>query len=187
MKEPPDDPPGLLMDACVLIDLLKARQSWVLRRIAGRLGPVHVLLAVVAEVHQIADESQLEQLGLRLVEEEMEDAFAAGRAAGPISFQDRLCLLTARRHGFQVVTDDVQLRKACEQEGVFVLWGLELLARLNQYGDITGAEAVAVAHAIGATNRRHTTGAILERFTQTIATQEKKKFSNPHHPPHSDR
>lgn len=164
-RSPPTRP--MIMDACVLIDFIKTDRT-VLELIVKHIGPVHVISPVVEEVGDIDNESELLELGLVIMEPEIEDAYAAASLSGPISFADRLCLLTARRHGFKCVTNDKCLRKLCRRDGVPLLWGLELLAALHKAGGIPGREAVLIAQAIRASNPKHITARIISRFKEII-------------------
>lgn len=161
----------MIMDACVLIDFIKAERS-VLELVVKYVGPLHVTSPVVDEINEIEDENELVDLGLVIVEPEIEDAFAAARQSGPTSFQDRLCLLAAKRHGFTCVTNDKNLRKLCKQEGVPMLWGLELLAELHKAGGIPGKEAEMIGQAMRESNPKHITAKIVSRFTDIIRRQE---------------
>ncbi len=94
----------MIMDACVLIDFIKAERA-VLELVVKNVGPLYVTSPVVEEVKEIDDEDELAALGLIIVEPEIEDAYTEGIQSGPLSFEDWLCLLTARRHGFTCVTN----------------------------------------------------------------------------------
>ncbi|MBF0495577.1 MAG: hypothetical protein HQK58_03220 [Deltaproteobacteria bacterium] len=74
-----------------MIDFIKADRA-VLEFVVKHVGPLHVVSPVVDEVNEIDDENELVELGLVIVEPELEDAFAATGQSGPTSFQDRLCL-----------------------------------------------------------------------------------------------
>jgi len=161
----------MILDACVLIDFLKTDAS-VLGLIVKHVGTVHVLNVVVQEVNQIEAEEELVELGLSVVEPEIEDAYAAASGQGPTSFQDRLCMLTAKRHGFVCITNDTNLRKLCQQEGVPLLWGLEVLAELHKSGGICAEDALAIAQAIRESNPKHITGKIVSRFGEIIRRQD---------------
>jgi rRNA-processing protein FCF1 len=163
----------MIMDACVLIDFIKTDRS-VLELIVKHVGPVHVISPIVEEVGEIDDESELLELGLVILEPEIEDAYAAASHSGPISFQDQLCLLTAKRYGFLCVTNDKSLRKRCRQENVPLLWGLELLAKLHRAGGIPGKEAMLIAQSIRKSNPKHITAKIISRFRDTLRRQEKR-------------
>jgi len=131
--------------------------------------------SVIDEVNEIDHENELLTLGLIIIEPEIEDAYAAAGRSGPLSFEDWLCLLTAKRNGFTCVTNDRNLRKLCRQEGVSLLWGLELLAELHKVGGIPATEAETIAQAIRRSNPRHITEKIVSRFTDTIRRQEGRR------------
>lgn len=157
----------MIMDACVLIDFIKADRA-VLELVVKHVGPLHVASPVVDEVHEIDDENELIELGLVIVVPEIEDAFAAASQSGPTSFQDQLCLLAAKRHGFTCVTNDKPLRKRCKKEKVPLLWGLQLLAELHRSGGIPAKDALDIAEKIRKANPKHITPKILNRYTDLI-------------------
>lgn len=161
----------MIMDACVLIDFIKSDRS-VLELIVKYVGPLHVVSLLVDEIKEIDGEEELAALGLIIVEPEIEDAYTAGAQSGPLSFEDWLCLLTARRRGFTCVTNDKNLRKLCRHEKVPLLWGLELLLKLHKAGGITNKEAEELVKTIRRTNPRHITEKIVSDFIETIKIQE---------------
>lgn len=171
-RSPP--PKLMIMDACVLIDFIKTERT-VLELVVKHIGPLYVTSPVVDEVNEIDDENELVALGLIIVEPEIEDAYTAGGRSGPLSFQDWLCLLTAKRHGFTCVTNDKNLRKLCRQEDVSLLWGLELLAALHKAGGIPATEAEKIAQAIRLSNPKHITKKIVLRFADMIRGQEGRR------------
>ena len=84
--------------------------------------------AVFDEVDDL-DEAAAQDVGLRVVDPELDDLLAAAQVPrGALSFQDRLCLLVAQRRGWTCVSNDKPLRQECSIRGVPVLWGLEMLA-----------------------------------------------------------
>ena len=168
-RSPP--PKLMIMDACVLIDFIKTGRA-VLELVVNHVGPLYVTSPVVDEVNEIDDENELVALGLIVIEPEIEDAYAAGDRSGPLSFEDWLCLLTAKRHGFTCVTNDKNLRKLCRQESVSLLWGLELLAELHKVGGIPATEAETIAQAIRRSNPKHITEKIVSRFMDIIRRRE---------------
>lgn len=167
-RSPPPEP--MIMDACVLIDFIKTQRA-VLELVANYIGPLYVTSPMTDEINEIDDENELVALGLIIIEPEIEDAYTAGGRSGPLSFEDWLCLLTAKRHGFTCVTNDKNLRKRCRQEGVSLLWGLELLAELHKVGGIPATEAERLAHAIQRSNPKHISEKIVSRFKETIRRQ----------------
>ncbi len=168
------NPQLMIMDACVLIDFINADRA-ILQLVVKYVGPLHVASPVVDEVNQIDDENELVELGLIIIEPEIEDAFAAATQPGPTSFQDRLCLLAAKRHGFTCVTNDKNLRKLCKQEGVPLLWGLQLIVELHKAGGIPGKSAEMIAQTIRKSNPKHITAEIVSRFTEIIRRQESQR------------
>lgn len=164
----------MVMDACVLIDFLNTDPS-VLRLVKEYVGPVHVVSAVIEEVDQIRNEEDLIEIGLIVVEPDMDDAYAAAGGSGATSYYDRLCLLTAKKYGFTCITNDKNLRKACELENIRLLWGLELLAELHKAGGIPGKDVEALAVDIRKTNPKHITAEIVARFTRIVRKQEPQR------------
>lgn len=161
----------MIMDACVLIDFIKADRS-ILELVVKHVGLLHVTSSMVDEVNEIDDENELAALGMIIIEPDIKDAYSAGSRSGPLSFEDWLCLLTAKRHGFTCVTNDKNLRNMCKHEGVPLLWGLELVAELQKVGGITGNEAEAFAQAMRQSNPMHITEKILSRFVDLIRRRE---------------
>jgi hypothetical protein len=70
------------------------------------------------------------------------------------------------------VTNDKNLRKLCKQEGVSLLWGLELISELHKFGGIPGKEAETLAQAMQRSNPKHITDKIVSRFTEIIRRQD---------------
>ncbi len=165
----------MIMDACVLIDFIKAERA-VLELVVKHVGTLYVASPVVDEVNEIDDENELVELGLIVIEPEIEAAYAAGSRSGPLSFVDWLCLLTAKKNGFTCVTNDKNLRKFCKQEGVPSLWGLELVAELHKAGGIPAKDAEAFAQAIRQSNPKHITSDIVSRFVGILRRQEGYKL-----------
>ncbi len=156
------------MDACVLIDFLHADRT-VLHLIPEYVGEVYVISQVVEELREINETSELYELGLLVIDPEIEDIYSAASEVNSISFQDRLCLLTAKRHGLTCITNDRILRRFCETDGVPILWGLELLVELCDAGGIPKNIAEAIAQTIHETNPRHITQKILKKFKEKLS------------------
>lgn len=165
---------SMILDACVLIDFIKADRS-VLKLVLKHIGSLHVTTPGVSEVNDIKDESELLDLGVAIIEPELEDAFEAAGKPGPTSFQDNLCFLAAKRHRLTCVTNDKHLRKRCKQEGVPRMWGLELLSELHEAGGISRKRARAIAHEIRRINPKYTTAEIVARFEEIILIQENER------------
>lgn len=151
----------LIADANVLIDYVNIDAS-ILALLAIHIGPVLVATAVLEKVDQL-DVGECERLGLTVVEATVEELIEAGAKRGGLAFDDHLCLILARGHGWCCVTNDKALRRACASEGVALRWGLEVMLGLIEKAVLTTADAVAVAKAIQTTNP-FIGDAILEQF-----------------------
>jgi len=156
----------LIIDADVLIDYVKSDFS-ILGLTASYVGEVHVISTVLAEVDGL-DEDRCTQLGLHVLEPNLEQYVAATQKRGALSTGDHLCLLFAREKGWTCVSNDGALRRACTEDGVAVLWGLELMIDLVRIGQLGEEEALTVAWTIHSANPFHITQEIVERFTTRL-------------------
>lgn len=152
-----------IIDANVLIDFCQTEQA-VLAHVCEHLANVHVADHVLAEVKEL-DEASAVALGIHVfrVEYPLLSRAAEASAHSPLGFQDWICLLLAEQEGWICVTNDKRLRTECESRGVNVLWGLQLLLRLVERHVLSKTEAVRIAEAICATNKR-IPGAVLAAF-----------------------
>ena len=157
----------LILDACVLIDYIKADPA-LFRVIAESVGAVNAVSTVYEEVDQFTSLQQMTDLGISIVEPEIEDAFEAERMKGPTSFQDNICLLTAKRLGMTCVTNDRSLRKTCSQQGVPIMWGLELLIQLVDSGGLDYKSALKIGRQIHIDNPRHISARVIADFEKKL-------------------
>lgn len=160
----------LIVDANVLIDFVDTDRS-VFQLLAIHVGPVHVINELIREVDGIEDENEAHDLGLLVIEPEIEDAFTAVRGTGSLSFEDKLCMLTAKRHGFTCVTNDKYLRKTCRDEEVPALWGLETLAFLHKAGGISTSDVKRLARNIQKSNPFYISKKIVTKFMKIFERQ----------------
>ena len=165
-SEPPAGSILLIVDANVLIDYALSDSS-ILALAVRHLGSVFVPLPVLEEVRQLTRDD-CDRLGITLLDPTLEELSAASSRRGSLSFEDELCLLLARTGGFTCVTNDKTLRRACEQAGVPVRWGLELMVELVSKRELTVEAAITTARAIRSSNPVHITEVILERFEARI-------------------
>lgn len=159
----------LLVDACVLIDFAKSDTS-VITLASRYVGEVHVATPVFEEVHDL-DPAMAASLGIKLFEPPLELLAAAAAKRGRLSFQDRLCLLVANANGWTCVSNDRRLRESCEEAGVSVMWGLELLALLVEKHALSPTGARDIAQTIVASNKRIGRQVLL-RFYARIRVKE---------------
>jgi len=167
MTPDPSDRKFFIMDACVVIDFINADKN-ILKLLSDFVGPLYVTSPVIEEINGIDGEKELVKLGFSVIKPEIEDACKAGESSGPLSFQDWICLLTAKRCGFTCVTNDKKLREVCDKEGVKTLWGLGLIVELYKAGGTTAEHALCVACKIHESNPKHISSEILERFKKVI-------------------
>ena len=160
-------PPLFIVDACVLIDFTKTDPT-LLKLIVAHVGLIHVPSPVLAEVKQL-DQSTAASLGLRIVDPDLETAMQAASLVGPLSFQDRLCLMMAKASGWTCVSNDGYLRRACEIDGVPTLWGLELLLGLVAAGGLPRNHAEEAGWAIHRSNPKFVTKKVVQTFMQKLA------------------
>jgi len=126
--------PFLILDANILIDLYKC--DWaLLKLISTHVGQIHLATPVLSEVHEI-DEGDCEKFGIILVEPDLDHMFLASQDRGPLSFQDKLCLILAKEYGWTCVSNDKSLRRKCQSEEVPVIWGIELICILVEAGGL---------------------------------------------------
>lgn len=156
----------LILDACVLIDFWDADPS-VITLVVREIGPIHIAENVLSEVSQV-DRSAAITAGLTIIEPTFEMMTAAARRRRGLSFQDHLCLLMAREHGWTCVSNDGRLRKACDEDEVPVLWGLEVLAQVVEAGGLPVEAAIELAERMAACNR-YLTQAVIDRFVARIS------------------
>lgn len=158
----------LIVDACVLIDFCDADAS-VLTIIARALGPICVASPVLAEVDTL-DESSATSLGLQVVEPTLAMFAEAANRRGGLSPQDHLCLLMAKAEGWTCVSNDKALRRACGEEQIEVLWGLQMMGLAVEAGELPGDAAEDVARRIAVVNPTIGTD-LIDRFVARYVRQ----------------
>lgn len=156
----------LVADANVLIDYARSDPS-ILAIHVRHLGSIYVPSVILDEVDQL-DAMDCERLGLTVIEEAPEILLAAAEKRGPLSFEDRVCLLLARENQWTCVTNEKPLHRACEQDRVTSIWGLRLMINLVQEQQLTRQNAMETAQAIHTINPRYITAGILEQFEAAL-------------------
>ena len=152
----------LLIDADVLIDYANSELR-VLEKASKYIGKILVARPLLAEVDQL-DEASCKKLGLRLIDPSLEQLVESGMHRGALSFTDHLSLVLARDRKLICVTNDQRLRRACSDEGVKILWGLELMVQLVSKRRLSRLAAMKVAKKIHLANPHHIGQTILRRF-----------------------
>ena len=135
----------LLMDACVVLDYLKADRE-LFKLISENIGELYVPEEVVSEIKDVGGSEELKALGLKIIETNADDYCEAAlrSQSGPLSPVEHICFLTAQRNGFVCVTNDTRLRKKCERERVETMRGLQLILLLFERGGIDKQRALQI-------------------------------------------
>lgn len=164
---PPND---ILLDSCVLIDFLKVDRS-ILELVVKYICPVYIIAPVIDEVNEIDNENELIDIGINIIEPEIEDAYLASKQEGSLSFIDWMCLFTSKRHSYICVTNDKRLRTVCKQKNISVMWGLELVLNLHSAGGILAKDAENFAKSINKINPKHINNNVLSIFKEKLRTK----------------
>jgi len=167
-------PPGkrlMIMDACSLIDFIKADRG-LLPLISNMVGSLHVASPVIEEVQDIENEGELVSLGITVIEPDIQDGYEAERLRGQTSFKDNISYLVAKRHGLTCVTNDKNLRKLCTKNKVPVLWGMELVTGLHDAGGMTAQDAIDHVKVLRTLSPFYVTKDIVNQFIDIIRKQE---------------
>lgn len=156
----------MVLNANVVIDYADADRS-IFALLAKHFGITGLPRPLLREVDQI-QERECDQLGLHLIEAMVDQLTEASRERTALSFEDQLCMITARDHGAICVTNDKALRAKCVGIGVPIRWGLEMMLDLVAAKALTRRSARAIAVRIRENNRLHITEAILKRFEKKL-------------------
>ena len=151
----------LILDANILIDFLKCDRT-IIKLISTNVGQVYLATPVLDEISEIND-SDCAELGIKLVEPELDQVMLAAEKKGSLSFQDNLCLILAKSFGWTCVTNDKPLRQKCESEGVTLIWGIELICMLVESGGLPATHAREIILAIKKINPKYITASIVEK------------------------
>ena len=162
-----------IADANVLIDYAKTSPA-ILGLVAQHVGPVYVAADVLEEVDQL-DVAQCLAIGLKIVDGNLVQLTEASTRGGPLSFEDKLCLVLARDNGWACLSNDGPLREACKAQGVPVVWGLEIMLALVEGKHLTAAAANHAARAIHVVNPMFITTKVLAAFQKKVAVKSPKK------------
>lgn len=155
-----------IADANVLIDYAKTNLD-ILGLVARHVGPVYIASAILDEVDQL-DEAQCQALGLIIVEANFTQLAEASQRGGPLSFEDKLCLVLARDNSWTCLSNDGPLRDACLENGVTVVWGLEIMLQLVETGHLSADKAIDVAKEIHLINPLYITMKIVTTFCNRL-------------------
>jgi hypothetical protein len=158
--------PLLILDANILIDFCKCDKT-IIRLISNYVGQIYLATPVLDEIHEVNEDDCLE-LGIILVEPELEVTMLAAGERGPLSFQDNLCFLMAKQNGWTCVTNDKPLRRKCENERVPLFWGIELICILVESGGLPLKQASEIILDIKKLNPKYITDSIVENAFERL-------------------
>lgn len=151
----------LILDANILIDFYKCDRT-IIKLICTYVGQIYLATPVLSEINEI-DEGACVELGIILVEPELEQVMLAAEKKGALSFQDNLCLILAKEYGWACVTNDKPLRQKCEIEGIPLIWGIELICILVESGGLPVEHARDIILEIQKINPKYITDNIVEK------------------------
>jgi len=151
----------LILDANILIDFCQCDRT-VFKLICRYVGQIYLATPVFNEINQI-DEGDCLEFGIKLVEPKLEHVLLAAGEKGPLSFQDKLCLILAKENGWACVTNDKPLRKRCKSEGVTIIWGVELICLLVESGGLPAEDAKDIILKMQEINPKYITNSIVNR------------------------
>ena len=156
------------MDANVIIDYARADAlEQIFPKLREYVGEVCIVEAVFNEVEEI-DHKQCKKLGIKVLKSTFEQTKRANKKMYGLSLQDRLCLWMAVDSGCICVSNDRDLRKACEDHGVEILWGLEIMKELVKTKGLSVSDAIMIAERIRKENVNYCSKKIIDKFSADI-------------------
>ena len=153
--------PFLILDANTLIDFCKCDKT-IIKLICTYVGQIHLATPVLSEIKEI-DEGACIELGIKLVEPELGQIMLAVEKKGSLSFQDNICLILAKEHGWTCVTNDKPLRRMCKKEGIPLIWGIQLICILVELGGLPVKHARSIILEIHESNPKYITDIIVQK------------------------
>ncbi len=151
----------LILDANTLIDFCECDRT-IIKLICTHVGQIYLATPVLSEINKI-DENECIELGVKLVEPELEHVMLAAEKRSSLSFQDNICLILAREYGWTCVTNDIPLRRQCELEGIPLLWGIQLICILVESAVLPAKHAGAIILEIQKNNPKYITDIIVQK------------------------
>jgi predicted nucleic acid-binding protein len=166
-------PSGLVLDASVLIDLVDC-DPLLIALVAQHVAPVITPLPVLQEVTSLT-EARSAELGMRILTPSLGQLSEASTPRAPLSFEDYLCLLTARDEGLTCVTNDAALAKACLAEGIDVWRGLRPIIVLVEAGVLSARSSIGIVRSIRSSNPYVTTTVVTAFVREVRVTVRRQR------------
>lgn len=145
---------SVITDANVLIDYLAADRK-ILKLIAGIFNEVYIPFDILKEVKQLT-EKQATSYGFIVYYPEDDTYFKSANTTNGLSFEDNICIIDSKKNGWGIVTNDSKMRKKCEDEGVEIFWGMQLMILLIKKGSLSKKDAIRNAEKMKLNNTRIT-------------------------------
>ncbi len=142
---------NILFDANALIDFQKTDFS-VLAEVTQHLGNIYLLKEIRDEVWGLT-QKDCRSVDLKVISSKKYIKELAAKPFGGLSLPDRLNLYTSIDSGFSLVTNDVNLRKACKVRQDKIIWGLQLLLILIENSEYSIDDAIKIGKMIGDQNQ----------------------------------
>jgi len=128
------------MDTNVLIDYWVGDRN-LLRLVSLHVAPIHIPSSVFREINQLTRRTSV-SLKIQIDDTPHKQLVGIAGELGPLSLQDRDCLILAKKIGASCVSNDKALRRECQTQGIAVIWGLEPIILLVELGAISNKTAV---------------------------------------------
>lgn len=151
----------LILDANTLIDFCQSDKT-IIKLICAHVGQIYLAMPVLSEIKAI-NKDECISLGIKLVEPELGQVMLAAKEKGSLSFQDNICLILAKDHGWTCVTNDKPLRRECRLAGIPLLWGIQLICILAESGGLPVKYAGDIILEIQKNNPKYITNNIVQK------------------------
>jgi len=155
----------VITDANVLIDYLVTDKK-ILKLIPGLFKEATIPIDVLKEVEQVTAK-QITACGFTVYYPDPDTYYKAANSENGLSFEDNICIIDSKTNGWGIITNDTKMRSKCEEEGVELFWGLQLMVILVEKGRLAKDEAITAGEKIEVSNPR-ITKTDLKRFKAKI-------------------
>ena len=156
----------VICDANILIDYAKANKK-IIGLATEYLYEIWIPLPVWEEVNDLSNQDA-KTLNINITEPTLAQTYeAANMFGGGLSSEDNMCFIVARDEKAICATNEKPLRKKCEDNGIDVLWGLEIMVQLCELGKLSSGMAAKTAQKIASDNPT-ITETIIDRFLKCI-------------------
>ena len=142
-------------DAGSLLDIVEADPS-IIQLVAAHLGDLRIPAPALLKIDN-AKAYEIQRLGVSVHECTTEDLLEAAPNNLSLSFEERLCLITARDEKWTLVTHDLVLKRICDSDDVTSVCALDLLLQLLKGAHISQMTANHIASKLRRVNPKFMT------------------------------